>query len=290
MRSNWSTGEVAYLMDNYRTSKYKDIGAVLGRTKSSVSWKVSCLGLRKNSVKRWKWTEFEDDFLKENYKSKLRKDIAKILGRTTYSVVERVRKLGIKKYRKWTEKEISYLKKNYTKMTANKIGKEICRKTNEITSKAHVLGIKKFIISEPMLTRLTEIQLSYLAGIIDGEGSILLCKSRHGLRPCISLCMTDKETIQTIVRWLKSSKIHIHECKPQRENQRCKFVFRIEIRRINEVLGLLIALFPYLITKKERAHLLMEFCKSRMQNLFSTNTEREIEIFNLMKKLNKRGV
>lgn len=97
----------------------------------------------------------------------------------------------------------------------------------------------------PALTLPTsEAQLGYLAGLIDGEGSL---KRRSDGLWNISVGMTD----ETVIRWLASfgtSTFFINDPPPPR-----KRFYSWKINRRHDVLAFLRAIEPHLIVKREVA-------------------------------------
>jgi hypothetical protein len=141
------------------------------------------------------------------------------------------------------------------------------------------------------------ILLSYLAGIVDGEGTIRINAQRLSKKPhwniryapSISIGMTNKEIIELFVK-VFGSKLR-EECVPNR-----KKMFRWGTSGTIRVLNIVKKLYPYLIVKKEQARLLIEFCENKQTNGFRRNEylpdselQRRKELYEKVKKLNAVG-
>jgi len=99
---------------------------------------------------------------------------------------------------------------------------------------------------------------SYLAGLIDGEGSIniTLYKTAAGnvrWRPSIKVCMTDQEPIELFSQTY-GFKIYRGETKKGRTTYSCEAAWR-------GCKAILDTLIPYLRGKKNQALLVREFCQ-----------------------------
>ena len=113
---------------------------------------------------------------------------------------------------------------------------------------------------------LTEVQKAYLAGIWDGEGSIIIAratnsynkKSRriyHQLR--VFMGNTDRKLVQ----WVKDTIGcgYIQTRKPKSIKHKTTYIYFVH--SLNAKL-LLEAIYPYLITKKPQATIALEFAKT----------------------------
>ena len=168
------------------------------------------------------WTEEEEKILREYYPKMYLKDIAKLLPRHSKSgIVQKAKKLGLTKKHKllfgcpWSEKEIEILREYYPRMSVREIHrkflphrsvyaiKEKIRKL-ELTG-AKTLAEAKF---KRELKELTPLQWSYIAGLIDGEGTITIDLNKPRdfprkmlLTPDISISNVSKE----LITWLQKT-------------------------------------------------------------------------------------
>jgi hypothetical protein len=99
--------------------------------------------------------------------------------------------------------------------------------------------------------------LAYLAGIVDGEGSINITqyKTRGGnirWMPSVAVGMVDKEPIELFSKTFDFN-INIGKAKSGRPTYSCKAAWR-GCKRVLE------QLYPYLRNKKDLAKLVMDFC------------------------------
>jgi len=160
---------------------------------------------------------------------------------------------------------------------------------------------KRRIDSNPK-PKFSQIELGYITGLIDGEGSISLTwdykkdnkKRKVFLCPRITIQMTHKETIDKVHKLLmRSNFIHsLYEVSNRSKyyKKHYKNIYRIQMYRAEEIFSLLKIIKPILITKKKQAKLLIEFCESRFKRKYLAYTDREWAIYKEMRGLNKRGV
>ncbi|UGB30282.1 MULTISPECIES: LAGLIDADG family homing endonuclease [Bacillaceae] len=96
-------------------------------------------------------------------------------------------------------------------------------------------------------------EAAYLAGIIDGEGSITLTrihKNEHR-RPCITIASTDKE----LLIYTKSLTGEIISNKKNYNPEKHKDSFTLNIKKKEKVISILTLVLPYLRVplKRKRA-------------------------------------
>lgn len=127
-------------------------------------------------------------------------------------------------------------------------------------------------------------KLAYIAGLFDGEGSILL--SKH-YKPWIAMETTSFEVLSWLDKELGLKGAYIYKCPHRNTNAKPKRALRIG--KFKNIEQLLIHLMPFLIIKKRQAQLLLEFVQLRLKADKFTRTSREDEIFLELKQLNKRG-
>lgn len=132
----------------------------------------------------------------------------------------------------------------------------------------------------------------YIAGLIDGDGTISLFRIRNArypnsyhLRPHVQVANTKKD----IVLWLKETTgvgcVSYHRAK--KEHYRDYWSW--DVYTLVDVKSLLEAILPYLKVRKKQAKLLIDFCKSRLEGHKQKNTPEEIKIYETLKNLNQRG-
>ncbi len=143
---------------------------------------------------------------------------------------------------------------------------------------------------------INNINLSYFAGILDGEGCIRIGKhyytGEERFYPRIIIGMTDKKVIEWVYKNIGGKK---YEEKTS-YNKRKKVYSSVFNMREGAVI--LKHCLPYLIVKKEQAELFLDFYKTSYHFRKITSKERisndinikRKEMFLKMKKLNKKGI
>jgi hypothetical protein len=138
----------------------------------------------------------------------------------------------------------------------------------------------------------SDFDLGYICGIIDGEGSIGITQQKRKdegitLRPYVQIVNTDYEAIKFLQSELGGD-IQIHVSKNSKE----KDTYHLRIMNTQLVLNTLRKILSGLKIKREQAILVIEFCESRLKGAIERGlgyTEQELEIFHKVKELNKRG-
>lgn len=109
---------------------------------------------------------------------------------------------------------------------------------------------------------MTETEKSYIAGIINGEGSIMLQrihKNEHP-SPCVSIASTTLELLEWVKNTVRKGRII---SKKNYNIEKHKDCYSYVLRR-NDAIQLLNDIYPYLIinSKKKRAELIISKYKS----------------------------
>jgi len=232
------------------------------------------------------------------------KELAKLLGRTEGSIYARGRKLSIplKKVIKkphWTDKDIDALKKYYETgsredlqtLFPNRSWISINHKGRRLQqARASV----KHYLRPRSIGELTPDKRAYLAGFIDGEGTITVsvkkfnANPKHGgspLTPIITITNTNKEIIDHFHAILYGSTIKIHNGI----NPHDKDVWVLQIAKLMDVKALLEQIMHHLIIKRKHAKLLLEFCNLRLNDKWIRYNPRLFEIAKEIRKLNRKG-
>ena len=135
------------------------------------------------------------------------------------------------------------------------------------------------------------VKLGYLAGIIDGEGSVTLNRLRQQngkwkISARIDITNSDCQLLSfcaSILEELTGKQVKFI-LTDQRANRQ---VFRIQIQRRTSVVAVLDAIEPYLISKKEQARIIRQFLK--IKSPYSVWTEAQAVLHANILNLNKIG-
>lgn len=102
-----------------------------------------------------------------------------------------------------------------------------------------------------------EVKLAYIAGLVDGDGCILIkrrmpSKANHLISPkysvCFSLAMTDLEPVQLAARHFNVE----HLITPRARKAHYKTIYQLDVEH-GRAADILKALIPYLVGKREQA-------------------------------------
>lgn len=206
-------------------------------------------------------------------------------------------------FKRWLDSELIKLRdRNYD--LKNLSCESLCEKTREII-------LKKYPGREVIVEVLEDghygsivdyaREAAWLAGIIDGEGYIGLCKQLKGVGnfyPKIDITNTNLEMIEKIQAIYKKLVID-KEIKKYNKGKFHKQVYNVGLTKKESIIELLNIVKDFLIAKKEQATLLQEWCEIRTKNPITTSKrdglkkrncyDRELQIYEKLKELNKRG-
>lgn len=90
----WKDEEDVFLQENYSNMTVRSLAEELGRSPSSVQYRLDKLCLRKENSSR-RWTSKEDEYISNNFGLVRLDTIARKLGRTERAVEARLNRLGI---------------------------------------------------------------------------------------------------------------------------------------------------------------------------------------------------
>ena len=131
--------------------------------------------------------------------------------------------------------------------------------------------------------QVTEARIGWLAGIVDGEGSIMFGGTKrndhHIYTPIVTICNTDPGMILEITKIYESFGIAFYI--QHREGGSCtgnlgkKTLHQITVNRLSALSILLPLLIPSLITKRTKAVLMLQFVMKRLpKKLYGSNGSR----------------
>lgn len=137
----------------------------------------------------------------------------------------------------------------------------------------------------------TELEWSYFAGILDGEGCITLSLRKYRKPDSISHRVLVYNTDSKLLDWIHerfggSMRIHIREDHNNRdgvyESYGRKTVYRLDWCIVADVEKVLSGTIPYLIVKKDAAEMVL--------GLLSSNHPKDrLELFELIKEVQSNG-
>lgn len=134
------------------------------------------------------------------------------------------------------------------------------------------------------------ISKQYLAGFIDGEGYISVVKHKDSrtvrgftLHPIINISGSDKEVLNQLNNVVNG------KIRTKQKQYGCKPVYDIQLQDLEGIKALLKLILPYLLIKSKQATLMKEFVELRLKNRNKGYIDRELEIAEIFKTINKRG-
>jgi len=197
----------------------------------------------------------------------------------------------------WTKEEVEILTKEYhkpledlRKLLSNRTRDAIIHKAIRLNQ--HKIGAPWKVHLKPSNVRqLSEFWRGYIAGIIDGEGTITISKftkSQHGmLHPKISIGNTNLNCLKKIEEVIGSGHTTLHE----RRGRPWKDCWEWKTSSVTDVKTLLTQLKDAFFIKREQASLVLKFCELYVSRpcYSSEPTSEMIQLYEGVKELNRRG-
>jgi len=191
----------------------------------------------------------------------------------------------------WSKEEIEILKKFYGKIRVEDILHLLPnRSRTAIRLKAKRLGLKSdlnilkpwFCLRKP---NLSPEEWAYLAGIIDGEGSLSFFQARKGSRrfhhPMIKISNTNRDLID----WLKQ---RIGGRVYRRKKPRCKPCWTLTISGYTGTYNVLKGVLPHLVVKRRHAEILLQYADLARAGE-PRGSKRMLKLVEEIMKLNAKG-
>jgi len=187
--------------------------------------------------------------------------------------------------KKWTKEEEERLRELAKTHSIREIAEILGRTYKSVQHKLRKLGICAALAAiyydeSKIKLQLTETEKAYLAGFLDGDGSIYFQFGKTSLghvRPAIKFANTDEK----VIRWICEKIPFAHPETRLTRTPRSKRVrkYTATIHGITTCKPILEALKPYLIVKKEACEMALKFCEMRMQKpLGAPFSEEEINL------------
>ncbi len=138
----------------------------------------------------------------------------------------------------------------------------------------------------------TELDIAWLAGLVDGEGSLVVFhdkRANHGLLVHVTMNMVDKETIErvgAIFRELSGDRVPVREKRPLSGFSR-RLQHVVDVSSKAGCLRTLLALRPYLVTKRLQAELIINILRRAVQEKKYSITAIDTVMFELSKRLKR---
>jgi hypothetical protein len=135
-------------------------------------------------------------------------------------------------------------------------------------------------------------RLSWLGGIIDGEGMIYLHRrndKRGGVDPKITIVNTSPILIQECIAILRAIRVPFYVQTKKPANKTWKTKIEIIIAGLKRCEKAIPFLLPYLVDKQHKCEMLYEFIKSRRANSYKEYGEKELFVIEWFKKFKRQN-
>lgn len=161
-----------------------------------------------------------------------------------------------------------------------------------------ILPTRELLFTAKIMLDITEPQKAYIAGIIDGEGSITISRKidktmRAGVayRPYVPVTNTDRRLLDWLFETTGLGNVRPNAI-PKNPNHKPSWRWELWSQQAHQ---LLLNILPYLILKKEQAILLIEFMERvrygvGRNGLTDDELKFQSDIYNKLVILNKRGL
>ena len=152
-----------------------------------------------------------------------------------------------------------------------------------------------FVPRDFSVAEMDEIKIAYLAGVVDGEGTITIHKHKfygreaYQLRPRLIVSNTDAALLKELQR-RHGGTITSHR-EATAKSKKC-YLWRVAA--IDEIFNLVSAMRPHLLVKGKQADLILDFLRSRRaarmtgQKKFRPYLPRDFAAFEAIKIENRR--
>lgn len=222
------------------------------------------------------WSSDETEFLKNNYPKLSMQNIAKILNRSVRAVESRIGRLGLystnrAKLITWSSDEVKFLKENYLKLSLREIAKSLNRSIGSVGGQSRRLKLRQQEINNIKPLKLAETEKAYIAGFLDGDGSVRISIHLRNGKPRTAIASVEiSNSNRVVLEWIAE--------QVNRDNRKIAGLRYYTERRFTKPLDMyylkitgrlgiepfLQLLLPYLHVKLEAAQNLLQFLQSRI--------------------------
>ena len=135
---------------------------------------------------------------------------------------------------------------------------------------------------------ITQLELGWLAGILDGEGSITIVKRGTTFVPTIKMANTSKKLVDKYCEILDKLDIS-YKCYGRQKEGNRKYQWEVCVDGRPRVMKALLIIQDALIAKQTQATKVTQWIESRGLNLRGPYTEEQLQIIEDVRSLNGRG-
>lgn len=285
----WSEEEIKILEKAYPTAltTYEVLSLLPDRTWQDVKSKVRSLGIKKQvkTIRRGGWMPHEIAVLKDKYPLGGALEVQNLLPqRSTHNIHVKAFHLGISCQRLlWTENEENRLRQHYSETPVNQLMNELDRSYGAIRGKAWELRLKKNFPGVGALPLCIEdFELGRLVGLLDGEGSFTIDRTRDSFFPFISITNTNRLVLERVRKITNMGTIRVHQPKIPRHN----IVYRWYVEKAKDVRSLCLTVERCLIVKREQAGVILQFLDLK-ERIWNKEISRQVGI-KMLGKLAKK--
>lgn len=136
--------------------------------------------------------------------------------------------------------------------------------------------------------KVSQLELGWLAGIIDGEGSITIVKRGQTFVPTVKMSNTSKKLIDKYCEILDLLNIS-YKCYGRQKQGNRKYQWEVCVDGRPRVMQFLLIIQDSLISKQTQAEKVLNWIELRGVNLRGPYTEQQYNLINDIRKLNGRG-
>jgi len=120
-----------------------------------------------------------------------------------------------------------------------------------------------------------ETQLAWLAGLIDGEGSIILSQQRDGtMNTYLVITNTNVDILNNAEKIYQEFGINPHWYEKKNYRSHHNKSFNLQITRLKQINLVLKAILPYLIGKRAQAETFIRYADRRLKLLGMENSDK----------------
>ena len=200
--------------------------------------------------------------------------------------------------RYWSQREIALLRKVYLRASVKDLEKTFNRSMGAIRKKARALQVPRrplryeYLAEGRWMPALSAAEIGYLAGLIDGEGTITIhndlptgrTKPRYGVKVCIS------GTDQNFAKWLSQLGVKVFT-RNTRKNPRWKKTWQTGWHGYR-TLPVLKLVRPYLVVKAKQADIALQYLEMRLQEkTYNAPYSQKYHLLHKrIRRLNRRGL
>jgi hypothetical protein len=199
--------------------------------------------------------------------------------------------------KRWSKQEIEYLKENFPNKTVSDLARALNRSKRSVAAMITRCGLRRnwrhpwnASLKYPTVKNMSDVERGYIAGLIDGEGTITFTTTNKRKIPRLRVFIanTSREIVERVREIIGCGSLYLVREKRQGKRGSWHEIWHWQTSSLLDIKNLLQQISPILVGKKQHAQLALEYIDLYLSRppYRSELTPQMWEIVHKIKRLN----